>query len=134
MEESPRGFENARKKAEELINHGERLNQLLQYAINKARKQKEKIQEVTEELIALIELVKAYTKGEYRSVPWKVIVYAIAAIVYFVNPIDIIPDFVFGIGFLDDATVIAFVANAIREELKHFAESKKVETPQENLE
>ena len=134
MEESPRGFENARKKAEELINHGERLNQLLQDAINKARKQKEKIQEVTEELIALIELVKAYTKGEYRGVPWKVIVYAIAAIIYFVNPIDIIPDFIFGIGFLDDATVIAFVANAIREELKRFAESKKVEAPQENLE
>lgn len=124
MEESPRGFESARKKAEDLINRGERLNQLLQDAVRKTQKQKEKIQEVREELIALIELVKAYTKGEYRSVPWKVIIYAIAAIIYFVNPLDIIPDFLFGIGFLDDATVIAFVANAIREELKRFAETK----------
>jgi uncharacterized membrane protein YkvA (DUF1232 family) len=124
MEESPRGFENARKKAEEFIANNERLNQLLQEALDKARKQKQRIQEVWGELLQLIELVSAYAKGEYRNIPWKAIVYAIAAIIYFVNPFDVIPDFIFGIGFLDDAAVIAFVINAIREELERFKESK----------
>ncbi len=96
------------------------MNQLLQDAINKARKQKERIQDVWEELLLLIELVKAYTRGEYRNIPWKAIIYAIASIIYFVNPLDIIPDFLFGIGFLDDATVIAFVMQAIHDEIERF--------------
>lgn len=120
MDESPGGFENAKKKADEIVNDIERLNRLLQLAISKAQKQKEKILKVWEDLLLLIELVRAYTKGEYRNIPWKTIIYAIAAIIYFVNPLDIIPDFIFGIGYLDDATVIAFVINAIRNELERF--------------
>lgn len=127
MKEPPRGFENARKKAEELINNNERLKQLLQQAIDKARKQKQKIQEVWGELIQLIELVRSYAKGEYRNIAWKTIIYAIAAIIYFVNPFDIIPDFIFGIGFLDDAAVIAFVINAIREEIERFSKFQRDE-------
>lgn len=124
MEESPKGFESAKKKAEEFINNNEKLNQLLREAIDKARKQKQRIHEVWEDLNQLIELVKAYTKGEYRNIPWKTIVYAIAAIGYFVNPFDIIPDFIFGIGFLDDAAVIAFVINAIREDIERYRKFK----------
>lgn len=124
MEESPRGFENARKKAEEFIKSNERLSQLVQEAFEKARRKRQALQEIWEELLQLIELVSAYARGEYRNIPLKTIVYAIAAIIYFVNPFDIIPDFIFGIGFLDDAAVIAFVVNAIREEIERFKESK----------
>lgn len=129
MEESPWGFESARKKAEEFINNSDRLNQLLQQAIDKARQQKEKLREVWEDLLQLIELTRAYARGEYRNVPWKALVYAIAAIVYFVNPFDVIPDFIFGIGFLDDAAVIAFVINAIREEIERFREFRSAGAP-----
>jgi uncharacterized membrane protein YkvA (DUF1232 family) len=129
MQESPKGFESAKKKAEEFISNNEKLHQLLQEALDKARKKKQRIQEVWDELLQLIELVAAYAKGEYRNIPWKTIVYAIAAIISFVNPFDIIPDFIFGVGFLDDAAVIAFVINAIREELEGFRESRSSETP-----
>jgi len=127
MDESPRGFESAKKKADEIVNDVEKLNRLLQQAISKAQKQKEKILKVWEDLLLLIELVKAYAKGEYRNIPWKTIIYAIAAILYFVNPLDIIPDFIFGIGYLDDATVIAFVINAIRKDLERFSEIRRGE-------
>jgi len=125
MDESLRGFESAKKKADEIVNDVEKLNRLLQQAISKAQKQKEKILKVWEDLLLLIELVKAYAKGEYRNIPWKTIIYAIAAILYFVNPLDIIPDFIFGIGYLDDATVIAFVINAIRKDLERFSEIRR---------
>lgn len=128
MNETPKGFRKAVRQAKELIQQSEKLNQLLNDASSKAQIYKQKIDEVWEEILELIELVKAYAKGEYRNIPRKAIVYALAAIIYFVNPLDMIPDFIFGIGFLDDATVIAFVANAIREELKRFKEYKTVET------
>ena len=128
MSETPKGFKKAIRHAKELIKQSEKLNQLLNDASSKAQMYKQKIDEVWEEILELIELVKAYAKGEYRNIPWKAIIYALAAIIYFVNPLDMIPDFIFGIGFLDDATVIAFVANAIREELKRFKEYKTIET------
>lgn len=128
MEESPRGFGSAKKKAEEFIKSNERLSQLVQEAVEKARRKKQALQEVWDELLQLIELVGAYARGEYRNIPWKTIVYAIAAIIYFVNPFDIIPDFIFGIGFLDDAAVIAFVVNAIKEEIERFRESRSGKT------
>jgi uncharacterized membrane protein YkvA (DUF1232 family) len=129
MEGSPRGFENARKKAEEFIKSNERLSQLVQEALEKARRKRQALQGFWEELLQLIELVSAYARGEYRNIPWKTIVYAIAAIIYFVNPFDIIPDFIFGIGFLDDAAVIAFVINAIREEMERFREFRSSKSP-----
>lgn len=128
MIEIPTAFKKAIKQAKELIKQSEKLNQLLNDASTKAQMYKQRIDEVWEETLELIELVKAYARGEYRNIPWKVIVYALAAIIYFVNPLDMIPDFIFGIGFLDDATVIAFIANAIREELKRFKEYKTIET------
>lgn len=127
MSETPKGFRKAIKKAKNLIHQSEKLNQLLNDASYKAQKYKQKIDEVWDETLMLIELTKAYGRGEYRNIPWKAIIYALAAIIYFVNPLDVIPDFIFGIGFLDDATVIAFVANAIREEVKRFKEYKTVE-------
>jgi uncharacterized membrane protein YkvA (DUF1232 family) len=45
---------------------------------------------------------------------------ALAAVIYFLNPLDLIPDFIPGIGYLDDATVIAFVFSSIRKDLLKF--------------
>jgi uncharacterized membrane protein YkvA (DUF1232 family) len=128
MSEIQAGFKKTIRQAKELIKQNEKLNQLLNDASTKAQMYKQRIDEVWEETLELIELVKAYARGEYRNIPWKAIICALAAIIYFVNPLDIIPDFIFGIGFLDDATVIAFVAKAIQEELKHFKEYRTVET------
>lgn len=48
------------------------------------------------------------------------ILWAIAAIIYFVNPFDVIPDFIPVVGYVDDSTVIAFVINSIRKDLDDF--------------
>jgi uncharacterized membrane protein YkvA (DUF1232 family) len=63
------------------------------------------------------EMLKDYKKKNYRNVPWKTIAIVTAAILYFLNPIDLIPDFMGLLGFTDDAIVLGFVFNSIREEL-----------------
>ena len=41
-------------------------------------------------------------------------------IIYFVSPIDLIPDVIAGIGFIDDAAVIGLVVMQIKADLDNF--------------
>lgn len=44
----------------------------------------------------------------------------LAAIIYFINPIDLIPDFLFGIGLADDLAVLTWVYHAAADEIASF--------------
>jgi uncharacterized membrane protein YkvA (DUF1232 family) len=44
------------------------------------------------------------------------------ALLYFVTPSDLFPDFIPVAGYVDDATIIAFVVNAIKADLDKFLE------------
>jgi uncharacterized membrane protein YkvA (DUF1232 family) len=69
--------------------------------------------------------VRAWRDGAYQKVPWRSVVMAIAGLIYFLDPIDIIPDFIPVIGYLDDGVVLAFVAKAIHSDLEKFREWEK---------
>ncbi len=72
----------------------------------------------------LFEMLKDFWIGEYREVPWYTIAIAVAAVLYFINPFDIILDIIPGVGYLDDVVVIGFVYKAIREDLKTYCKFK----------
>ena len=55
---------------------------------------------------------------------WESLLLIVAAIIYFVSPVDAIPD-VLPVGLLDDAVVIAFVIGVVKEELDDFMEWEK---------
>ena len=75
----------------------------------------------------LFELVRAYVDGSYRAVPWASIAMAVAALLYFLTPFDLIPDIIPGIGFIDDAFVVKFALTAIQSDLRTFCEAKGYE-------
>ena len=75
----------------------------------------------------LISLLKDYRNKEYREVPWRVIAAVVFAILYFINPFDLIPDFIPGVGYIDDIAVIAFIFASIEGELKKYAKWKGIE-------
>jgi uncharacterized membrane protein YkvA (DUF1232 family) len=68
------------------------------------------------------EMLKDYKQKKYRNVPWKAIAMIVTALVYFLNPIDLIPDFMGVLGFTDDAIVLAFVFKSIRDELVKYCD------------
>ncbi len=113
-------FEKARQVAEKIAKEEDRITKIVAAAIEKAEKRKLKIASFWDDLQLLIQMVRAYFSREYTPLPWKTIVFVLAALVYFVNPLDAIPDIVPVFGFLDDATVIAFVINAIRDDMEKF--------------
>ena len=67
-----------------------------------------------------IEMVKEYFRGNYREIPVKTIILITAALIYFVSPVDTIPDFLIGIGFVDDISVIGYVFSALNEDIDRF--------------
>lgn len=67
-----------------------------------------------------VEMVKEYFRGNYREIPVKTIVLITAALIYLVSPVDAIPDFIIGIGFVDDGAVIAYVFSSLSEDIDRF--------------
>jgi uncharacterized membrane protein YkvA (DUF1232 family) len=78
------------------------------------------LKDVWESLLTLLRLIRAYAKGEYRQIPWHNLVLIVAAVLYFLTPVDVIPDFIVGMGYLDDAAVIAWVMNTVKSVLNEF--------------
>ncbi len=126
--QKPEGFENAQNKAQEFVKDKEKIGHLLDEALRKAERNKNVLENIWVDLQALMRLTKAWLKNEYTQIPWQTIVFAIAGIIYFVNPFDIVPDFIPGAGYLDDATVIGFVIKSIRREIKQFLDWEKAQS------
>ena len=70
-------------------------------------------------------LLQDYWSGDYTSVPWKLLAAIGFAVAYLVSPIDIIPDFIPVLGFVDDAAVFALVVSAFQSELDDYKAWKK---------
>jgi uncharacterized membrane protein YkvA (DUF1232 family) len=77
-------------------------------------------QEVKEKSAALLRMTKAYSKGEYKRVPWKSLTLVVAVFAYIINPIDVIPDFIPAAGFADDFSLLLWLINSLGGELDEF--------------
>ena len=68
----------------------------------------------------MLRLIRAYYRREYRNIPTQNLVLIIGAITYILNPFDLIPDWIVGLGFADDAVVLAFAVRRTRQTLDDF--------------
>jgi uncharacterized membrane protein YkvA (DUF1232 family) len=119
-------FESARKQAEEYATNPKKVSDLLDAAQRKAERHRDRMAEAMEGLQSLCRLINAWARGRYTFVPWRTIVLSIAAIIYFVNPFDLIPDFIPIVGFLDDAGVLAFVIQSVRKDIDRFLDWERL--------
>jgi uncharacterized membrane protein YkvA (DUF1232 family) len=72
------------------------------------------------------ELAAAYFCAFDAATPTKVKAMLMAALAYFVLPIDVIPDFLAGLGFTDDAAVVAGTIALVARHMKpeHYAKAR----------
>ena len=70
-------------------------------------------------------LLKDFFSGEYRDVPWFTIAAITAALLYVLNPLDLIPDFIPIIGQVDDALVISICLYLVEEDLVKYKEWRR---------
>lgn len=67
-----------------------------------------------------IKLLIRYVKDREVSVFKKLLI--LGGLLYLIFPMDIVPDFLIGLGILDDAAVLLFVWNAIKSELSEYGD------------
>ncbi|MBE0485796.1 YkvA family protein [Marinobacter sp.] len=79
----------------------------------------------TTDIRLMFSLIRDYWRGDYRDIPWKSIAAIAGALLYVLNPIDLIPDFIFIIGFLDDAGVVALCLKLVESDLHRYAAWKE---------
>lgn len=75
-----------------------------------------------------LELLKDYKKGIYRELPWRSIGLISLALLYFLNPFDVIPDLAPLIGFADDAAIFLSLFKSIQFDLQSYCRWKGYDT------
>jgi len=70
-------------------------------------------------------MIKAYALGEYRDIPWKSIMLIVAAVIYFVNPLDLVPDIIPLTGLTDDFAILVWIYSTLSNEIDKFLEWEK---------
>jgi uncharacterized membrane protein YkvA (DUF1232 family) len=111
--------------AERLLSRG-RLPALL-FAV--ARKGP-RLGQLREDVRLLQSLCLAWWRGEYRAVSSKALITIVAGLLYFVSPLDAIPDWLLGVGFLDDIAVLGWVLKTVADELSRFKAWRDRQTPE----
>lgn len=114
-------FAQAVTSAKTYINNPDQLRGLVEEASRKASSlPKEMFKETWAYFQAMLRLVRAYYRGDYREVATTTLVVIIAAIIYIVNPFDLLPDWIPGLGLLDDAFILALAVRRTRQTLDEF--------------
>ena len=88
--------------------------------ITNVQKRRQLAGDFKEGLTTFGRMMTAYARGRYRAVPGGVMLKLTAAVIYFVNPLDLVPDALIGIGLLDDAAVLSWVLRSAAKEIEKF--------------
>lgn len=112
----------ARTRAAEIVQSPDKLRAIVAEAREKADTAgaaTSPLSGVIEDLKTMFELLRAVARGSYRLRKETLILIA-GAVLYFVIPIDVIPDFIPVAGFIDDAAVMAWVVKTCKTEIDLF--------------
>lgn len=134
--QAKKALDSNKEEARDLLNDERKMNSFLiqlESKFNAVTGMKEKLKEIP----LIVELIRAYMKREYTEIPLGTLIALVSALIYFFSPIDLIPDVIPGIGYIDDVMVIAIAlrfAYTDLEEFKQWKENREQEDAQARME
>ncbi|MDE0102675.1 MAG: YkvA family protein [Acidobacteriota bacterium] len=114
----------AHARARRLVESPRKLRSVIEKAQRKQESARtaHSLKRVLAELKTMLHLMQAWVGGKYTNVSNANLVLIVGAVVYFLVPTDLVPDFIPAFGLVDDAAVIAWVVEAVTDELAKFKE------------
>lgn len=117
-----------KKQAEEQLKKGAKT--VTEDDLKKVLKKRDEIEEkfksngplgrFVADLKLLFSIIQDYVKGEYREIPFWSIAAIVAALLYVLSPIDLIPDLIPVFGYVDDALVVAACLAMVEQDLHNY--------------
>jgi uncharacterized membrane protein YkvA (DUF1232 family) len=77
-----------------------------------------------QDLKLLLPLIKDYWKGAYRDISAKSMIIFVAGLAYIISPIDLIPDYIIGLGQIDDVAILGLSLYFLERDLQKYKQWK----------
>lgn len=113
-------FDSARERAASCLRQPHKLRDLVERAAQMSSRRLEPLSELREALAASLRLLRAWSSGRYRGIPTASLLSIVAALIYFVSPVDLVPDFIVSLGLVDDAALLGWVLSSVRGDIDRF--------------
>ena len=125
---SMKAYRNSKAAADEMLKKGD-PDDIEKLLVKLEHKLKEipKVGGVLSHVPVFISLIRSYVRKEYTTLPIVSAVGILTALIYFLSPVDMIPDAIPGVGLIDDAAVVAIVWTLVETDVENYQEwrSKK---------
>ena len=118
-DEVQRRFEQSKEKAKKLLEDRDKMDRFLE-RLEKKLKHIPVVGGMLSEIPTLIALVKAYIEKRYLDVPIEAMIAIVGSLIYFLSPIDLLPDFLPALGLVDDGAVIALALKLVHDDVKEY--------------
>ena len=121
-------FQNALRRAVGIATSNEKISELIGSVTDKMSdidENKKRASDFIKKVGTLLRMLRAYINGNYRQIPFKSLLMIIGALIYFMMPLDLIPDFIPVTGLADDISIIFLVFASINEDINAFLEFEK---------
>ena len=110
----------ARRRAGRILRSATATRWLVQAVFNRSDRYKARLGDTFADLILLASLLRDWLTGRYRTVPWGTLLTITGALVYFLMPLDAIPDPIVALGLMDDVAVISRTLKLTRTDLDRY--------------
>lgn len=84
-----------------------------------------KFRQLLDVMLTVVRMVRSYSSGEYRQISVKTIISGLAVLLYVLSPVDLVPDFIPVLGFLDDLSLISWFVASFQTEIIRFRDWEK---------
>ena len=119
-----KSLEENKEKAKAFLNDDDKMETLFQ-EFEKKLKLIPKIGKRASDVAVLLSMLRAYIKKQYTDVSIATIIAAVAGLIYVVNPMDVVPEYVLGVGILDDAAILGIILQAMHMDLNKYKKWQK---------
>lgn len=122
-------FNRFKTKAEKIVGDSEALRGML-VKLKSKLDDSESDDSLRQKLVDYLKLVSRMiantVSGKYNDLPWQTLVMIVGGLLYFIAPLDALPDFIPVAGLLDDATILIWLGKCFREDLENYKNWEQV--------
>jgi uncharacterized membrane protein YkvA (DUF1232 family) len=79
-----------------------------------------KFKQLFDVALTVVRMLRSYITGDYREIQGSTVISGLAVLLYVLSPIDLVPDFIPVLGFLDDLSLVSWFVGKFQLEITRY--------------